>query len=428
MPAGVYVLMRGKKGIRKTKVDECFFSALRKPGKEQRKRYLAENQQYEIEMKIWRRKEKILMRELDKAWADGVDTSAIECKIIDHTSHKPVEPRESQLVFNDVTMAALKDKLSESPNATLLASEGKKILRDLLLQHDAELNQLWSGEEIAVNRVTASSYVLEDARLTFSVMIQEESLSRLMQGKGEQAQESGFFSRIIFSDVGSTIGERLIDILDTSVPDLDVYEHRVTTLLEEYLEAVNSGNYSRRTLKFSNEAARVWIAYFNYVESNNKMGLRYEKVDDHATKLPDNVARVAGGLHVLEGFDGEIGMDCLLCAIVLCDEASKDYVEYFVPKDINQIEALELKKWLIEKCVKKNRDYADINWIVQSGPYRMRKASLIHRYLEILEEQGYLKIEAPSYGRAKAFVKLDMNGSGQIRSQAIPWWKRSTAK
>ncbi len=325
-------------------------------------------------------------------------------------------------------MAALKDKLSQSPNATLLASEGKKILRDLLLQHDTELNQLWSGEEIAVNRVTASSYVLEDARLTFSVMIQEESLSRLMRGKGEQAQESGFFSRILFSDVGSTIGERLIDILDTSVPDLDAYEHRVAVLLEEYFEAELSGSYSRGILKFSNEAARLWIAYYNYVESNNKVGRRYEKVDDHATKLPDNVARVAGGLHVLEGFDGEIGMDCLRCAIVLCNEASKDYVEHFVPKDIDQIEAQELKNWLVEKCVRKKNDFAEINWIIQHGPYRMRKASLIHRYLEILEGQGYLKLEAPSYARAKAFVKLDMNGSGHIRSQAIPFWKRSISE
>lgn len=425
VPGGVYVLMRGKKGIRKTTVDECFFSALRKPGKEQRNRYLAEVQQYEIEIKIWRRKENILMKELDKAWAGGLDTSAISCKITEHTSRKPVEPRESQLVFNDVTMAALKEKLSQSPNATLLASEGKKILRDLLLQNDAELNQIWSGEQIAVNRVTMSSYVLEDARLTFSVMIQEESLSRLMRGKGEEAQESGFFSRIIFSDVGSTIGERLIDILDTSEPDLDAYEHRAAMLLKDYLDAVMSGSYRRRILKFSNEAARAWIAYFNYVESNNKVGGRYEKVDDHATKLPDNVARVAGGLHVLEGFDGEIGMDCLLCAIVLCNEASQDYVEYFVPKDIEQIEAQELKKWLIEKCVKKNQDFVDVNWITQHGPNRMRKASLIHRYLEILESQGYLKLEAPSYARAKAFVKLDMTGAGEIRSQALPFWKSS---
>lgn len=424
VPAGVYVLMRGKKGIRKTKVDECFFSPFRKSGKEQRELNLAEVQRCETELKIWSRKEKILMRELDKAFVRGLDTSAIECKISEHTNRKPAGPKECQLVFNDVTIAALKDKLSQSPNATLLASDGKKVLRDLLLQEDAELNQLWSGEEIAVNRVTASSYVLEDARLTFSVMIQDESLTRLMRDKGAQAQESGFFSRIIFSDVGSTIGERLIDILDTSEPDLDAYERRVTTLIKEYLEALMSGSYSRCVLKFSNEAARVWVAYFNYIESNNNPGKRYEKVNDHATKLPDNVARAAAGLHVLEGFDGEIGMDCLLSAVVLCNAASEDYVEHFVPKDIDQIEAEELKKWLIEKCVKKNQDYVGVNWILQFAPNRMRKAPLIHRYLEILESQGYLTVEVPSYAKAKAFVKLDMNAVGEVRSRTPHRWAR----
>lgn len=425
VPGGVFVLMRGKKGIRKTKVDECFFSAFRKPGKEQRKRNLAEVERYEIEMKIWSRKEKILMRKLDKACDDGLDTSRIESTIREHGSSKPADPKEIQLVFNDVTIAALKDKLSQWPNATLLASDGKKILRDLLLQHDAEMNQLWSGEEIAVNRVTSSSYVLEDARLTFSVMIQDESLSRLMGGKGTEALESGFFSRVIFSDVGSTIGQRLIDILDTSDPHLDAYERRVSTLVNEYLEAQNSGSYCRRVLKFSPEAARAWVAYYNYTESNNNVGGRYEIADDHATKLPDNVARVAAGLHVLEGFDGEIGMDCLLSAIVLCNEASKDYVECFVPKDIDEIEAQELKKWLIEKCVKKRKDYVEVNWIVQYAPYRMRKASLIHRYLEILESQGFLKVETPNHARAKAFVELDMNAAGEIRSRAPPYWDMS---
>lgn len=421
VPAGVYVLLQGQSGQRKTKVDECFFDALRKPSKAQRRQYLDELEAHKVRVRIWKRKEKVLMGALEKSYENGEDTGAIELAIAEHGKNKPGEPREIKLVFNDVTIAALKNKLGQSPNATLLASDGKKILKELLLQNDADVNQLWSGEAIDVSRVTTTSYILEDVRFTFSVMIQNDSLSRIMLDKGKEGKESGFFARIIFSDVGSTIGERLIDVIETHSPDLEAYNQRVATLLTEYVEAVVSGSCRRSVVTFSAEAARVWIAYFNYVESNIKVGGRYEKAGDHASKLADNVARVAAGLHVLEGFEGEIGMDCLLCATALCDEASRDYMEHIAPKDEDEIEAVAFKDWLIQKYVSKRTIWIELNKLLQFAPNRMRSAKSIHRYLEILERDECLVVWPPgSGGRKKAQVEVRMNRGGEAWSKALP--------
>lgn len=421
VPAGVYVLLQGKSGERKTKVDECFFEELRKPNKAHRQRYLDEAEAYKVRVRIWKRKEKVLMDALDKAYVDGRDTGAIESTIFDHGKSKPEEPRETKLVFNDVTIAALKNKLEESPNATLLSSDGKKVLKDLLLQNDADVNQIWSGEEIDVLRVEARSYILDGVRFTFSVMIQNDSLARIMLDKGKEGKESGFFARVIFSDVGSTIGERLIDVIEAPIPDLKGYNQRVATLLTEYGEAVAAGSYRRRVLKFSTEASRAWIAYFNYVESNIKAGGRYEKAGDHASKLADNVARIAAGLHVLEGFEGDIDMDCLLCAIALCDEASRDYMEHLAPKDEDEIEAVAFKDWLVQKYVSKRMIWIEVNRLLQFAPNRMRSARSIHRYLEILERDEYLVVWPPgSGGRKKAQVQLRMTGGGEAWSKAQP--------
>ena len=417
-PVGVYVLLQGSSGQRKTKVDECLFGGLRKPSKAQRARYLDEVEAYKVREKIWSRKNKVLMRAFEQAFADGKDTSSIESKIAENQKEKPGEPKEIKMVFKDVTMAALKSKLDESPNATLLSSDGRSILNGFLLENDADVNQLWSGEEIDVLRTTRKSFALDDPRLTFSVMIQNDALSRIMLGKGEKGKESGFFARVIFSDVGSTIGDRMIDVIETPIPDLDVFNQRVSVLLVEYIEAISGGSYKRRVLKFSAEASRVWIAYFNYVESNSKDGGRYGKANDHASKLADNVARVAAGLHVLEGFEGEIGMDCLLSAIALCDEASKDYVEHLAPKDRDEIEAIEFKDWLVDKYVSKRVAWVDLNKLLQLAPNRMRSAKTIHRYLEILERDEYLVVWPPgSGGRTKAQVEFRMTRSGEARSR-----------
>lgn len=419
VPACVYILMQGKSGQRKTKVDECFFSELRKPNKAQRKRYLEEVEAHKVRDMIWKRKNKVLMDAIGKAYVDGKDTDAIELAIAKNAKEKPEEPRELKLVFNDVTIAQLKNKLAQSPNATLLSSDGKKILKDLLLQNDAEFNQVWSGEAIDVERVTTPSYTLDDVRITFSVMIQNESLSRIMLEKGKEGKESGFFARVIFSDVGSTLGDRLIDVIETPIPNLDAFNQRVDALLTEYMEAAASDSYKRRILKFNAEASHAWIAYFNYVESNIKEGGRYEKAGDHASKLADNVARVAAGLHVLEGLEGEIGMDCLLSAIALCDEASKDYMVHLAPKNEDEMEAIELKNWLVNKYVSKRISLIDLNRLLKFGPNRMRSAKSIHRYLEILERDEYLVVWPPgSGGTNKAQIELRMSRDGEARSKA----------
>ncbi|MBL8256432.1 MAG: DUF3987 domain-containing protein [Pseudoxanthomonas mexicana] len=419
VPTSVYILLQGKSGERKTKVDECFFGELRKPSKIHRKQYLDEIDAHKVRLRIWKRKERVLMDALGRAYDDGKDTSALELEIIKHGMSKPDEPKEMKLIFSDTTIAALKNKLAESPNGTLLSSDGKKVLNDLILQNDADVNQLWSGEGIDIQRVEARSYMLDGVRFTFCVMVQNDSLSRIMLDKGEKAKESGFFARIIFSDVGSTIGERLIDIIETAIPDLEEYNKRITTLLTEYVEATAAGSYRRRTLKFGAESSRAWIAYFNYVESNIRAGGRYEKTGDHASKLADNVARIAAGLHVLEGFEGEIGLDCLLCAIVLCDEASKDYLEHLASKDEDEIEAVAFKDWLVQKYVSKRTSWIEVNRLLQFAPNRMRSAKRIHRYLEILERDEYLVVWPPgSGGRKMAQVEFRMSRGGVAWSKA----------
>ena len=164
-------------------------------------------------------------------------------------------------------------------------------------------------------------------------MIQTEALARIMRGKGAEAMESGLFARFIFSHDRSTQGERIIDITEDRTPAIDAFNARAAEFLVQVEAAVLNDGFKRSTLKFSKEAALAWTLYFNEVETNIKAGGRYENAGDHASKLADNVARVASVLHAFEGYAGDIGMAATLSAITICHEASKDYQEHVLPKD-----------------------------------------------------------------------------------------------
>ena len=63
-------------------------------------------------------------------------------------------------------------------------------------------------------------------------------------------------------------------------------------------------------LQLSEEAKRIWTAYFNKVEESLKQGGEFAEVKDFASKTAEQAARISGVLHVFEfGPEGEIQPD-----------------------------------------------------------------------------------------------------------------------
>ncbi len=60
----------------------------------------------------------------------------------------------------------------------------------------------------------------------------------------------------------------------------------------------------------------------------NPMGI-YHQAKDHASKLAENVGRVAALLHFFEGYDGDISLSTFNAAQRICDNCSKCFVQTF---------------------------------------------------------------------------------------------------
>lgn len=418
---GTFTVIGAKSGERKTTVDKDFFGAFIEVDNEIKAKSVEQEEKQKGELKMWTLRERALNAKYVAAVKAGEETSGIEDEIKAHDAKKPAPESGMQLVFKDATIQAIKKGMNNMPCITLLSSDSWKLLNEMILPNDAEFCQIWSDEPINVSRVTADSYTVTNPRLSKCLMIQPDKLATIMSGRGKESIGSGYMARIVFSDVGSTQGTRMTKLTPTSRTHREAFKNNIKELLLEYIEAVQSGSYLRTPCKFSPDAAHIWFNYFDYVEYEMREGGRYYNATDHASKLADNVARKAAAFHLTERFEGDIGADCVLAAIALCNEASKDYMTHIVPKDQLELDAMELYAWLIKWIkdqaskgirIKINHDHREISIIANYCHNRFRGKNL-RPLLGYLKEKGLVRLwlQPTSPGKGREMVDLTPQGN-----------------
>ncbi|MGV2861018.1 MULTISPECIES: DUF3987 domain-containing protein [unclassified Pseudomonas] len=108
---------------------------------------------------------------------------------------------------------------------------------------------------------------------------------------------------------------------------------------------------------------------------------------DHASKLADNVARVAALFHFFEKRGGDIAMETLEAAIDVCFWYSDEFLRMFASLPQEEIDAHELDAWLQLRREFGERFVAK-NAILQKGPGQLRKVKRLDQAIEVLSSQG----------------------------------------
>ncbi len=148
----------------------------------------------------------------------------------------------------------------------------------------------------------------------------------------------------------------------------------------------------REVICFSSEAQSAWLDYFNDIERKIRPGGLYENAGDHASKLAENVARIAAVLHYFEGFKGDISIETLDTAIKFCEEASRDYLEVFESESQDEVNADILVDWLHSDPDFRKHGEVKKNRIRQYGPSSLRSKEALGSALSILEGRGKVEI------------------------------------
>lgn len=396
VPTSTNTATSAKSGERKSTIENILMRSIRKIEDEQRQIFEDELRAYVAKLDIWKTKRKGLQRAISVKIGKQEDVSSEEAELHELLLAEPKPPRKFKMLYEDSTSQALYPGLhGQFPSAGLISTEGSTILNGSAMNDLAKANAIWSGETITVDRASSESYTLADARLTISIMIQPDLLTKYMtEDRGKLARGAGLLARFLVCTPGSTQGTRFITNGTVSWDHCDAFNARVAELVQENIDAVRSGNTTRQVVKFSPEAAARWLDVYNWIESQIAPGGQYADAGDHASKLPENIARVAALLHRFEGFPGDISPATLEAAYHICYACSYDFMQTFVAPPVQPQEAQDatlLDAWLQayrnvgHRALEKNR-------VRQGGPNALRDRVRLNRAIETLCQWGRIRV------------------------------------
>lgn len=172
------------------------------------------------------------------------------------------------------------------------------------------------------------------------------------------------------------------------------------------------GVKERMCLHFSSEAQRRWIEFYNHTESQMSVFGCLYNYKDYASKIADNMARIAAILHYFNGDKGDISLHITEAAIEITAWHVNEYLRLFAkPEESAQInkDVEELDWWIRNQCSRIGVPYIRKNTILQYGPNRLRNNARVNEILEILYSQNRIMVDKK--GKTLYIKPVDAFGS-----------------
>ncbi|MBP1146758.1 hypothetical protein JOE33_003681 [Pseudomonas sp. PvP027] len=392
VPCSLMILTIANSGERKSTVENIFLSGVRRFQSRMAEQYDEELLAWKMQLKIWEVKSKAIQGIIAKRAAKGVDTVSEEARMNEHFMLAPKKPRRFKMLYEDATSQALfRGMYQDLPSAGLISGEGLGVLNGPALNDLPKQNSLWSGDAIVVDRATVESFQLDDARLTVSVMVQESGFNSYMRARGEASRGSGLWARFLVCKPTSTQGSRQVESTTLSTERSERFSDRLVEFVERNVDLLNKVKPQRVVIEFSPEAAQRWIDLSNEIENQISPVGRLKSASDHASKLADNIARLAALLHCFERFEGGISLSTLNVAICLGNWYSREFLKLFDEAGEKEIDVDELADWLGKQCA-----YGSLvlrkNTVRQYGPSRLRNKKRLDDALELLQIRGAIQM------------------------------------
>lgn len=310
-------------------------------------------------------------------------------------AHQRIEPRvplKLKFLNEDVTIQALFGSMNEGLSSIgWISSEASGILESGAFQHFDKICSTWSGDGVRVGRVSADSYQIPDARLTTCLMVQPKIFDSFIKLKGEVAHGVGLTSRFLFCRPRTTQGARSWDDGVQSWDACNRFQLRAIELLSEYIELRRQGIGERREIILSSRAREIFINERNRIEKEISEEGAYGWSPGHASKLAENMIRIAAVFHVFEGRDGELSETTMRAAIELGYWFSRQYAKIFNPDTLLENDASVLHSWLRRQYEKTKSRRIDMVDVSRNCPNRLRSSERLRELYERLERDGIIR-------------------------------------
>ncbi|UCQ53887.1 DUF3987 domain-containing protein [Edwardsiella tarda] len=396
-PTSLFIVTIAESGERKSTVSKLLMKPIYQLEEQLFELYKQEITKWQYNVRIFKAEEKALMSKLKSEIRGGKDPTITRRSLSMLQDSYPVEPVRYKLTFNDTTTAAIKEYLCyDWRSVGILSDEAGTIFNGYALNELPFVNKMWDGATYSVERKNAPERLIKNARLTLSLQVQPVVINRYIERKGDVAKGIGFFARTLISRPFSTQGYRQITNPVVSSEHLPLFHERLMEIVNESI----TNKDERICLHFSPDAGQKWIAFYNEVETEMRLIGFLSDFKDYASKVAENMARIAALLHYFNGDEGDISLTAVDAAIEISSWYVNEYIKLFSkPQEVNIVnaDADELYWWIKEYCNRNFIPYMRKNTILQNGPDRFRKCSKANELLSILYYQG--KISAYKKGK-----------------------------
>ncbi|ARB86521.2 MULTISPECIES: YfjI family protein [Yersinia] len=417
-PVNIFSIVIADSGERKSAVDKLIMKPIYQFEESKFEEYLVKKAKYDHELMIIGEEEKALLSKLRRAVKNQEDTEGIKICLANLKLAYPVSPPRYKYIFSDATSAAIKEYLCGTWRSIgIMSDEGGVVFDGYALNELPFINKLWDGSVISVERKNGTEVPIKDARLTLSLMVQLTILQRFIERKGKMAHDVGFFPRCLICKPESTQGYREITGSSMSTVNLTRFHNRLTEMLNESIERNIRGE--RLCLKFSSEAEKKWIEFYNITEKEmQSFGILFE-FKGYASKMAENMARVAALLHCFSSKGDEISIESVKSAHNICVWYMTQYKQIFsnessLSSTVN--DENELWSWIYNQSIKESTEsgvpYIMKNFIRQFGPGKFRDKNILNDVLTALALQG--RVIVRKVGRTIFVEPLQTLGGGGI--------------
>jgi len=388
-PLSLYTLIVAESGEGKSAAFKKTMAPIQRVETECHKTFRTKQSDYETELNTWEATVALLKRELRKAIKQNEGVESAQKALDEHTANKPVLPRKFRLLYADTTPAALFEGLQRIlPTGALVTDEGDIYFKGDMRQARGHMNSLWGGEHLIVNRASKEDIEVRDPSFGMHISIQQGILARHLK---PEDRDSGWAARFIVCTPPPVRGTRQYH-LDTAQPGESWLwaDQRLETLVRENLALLENTDLSRQHLAFTPEAKILWVQMANEIEREMGDWGRFQDCPDHASKLTNQIGRVAALFHLFEDHDGDISPQTLSMAAHLCSYFSNDFQRVLMPPPQEIQDACALKEWFEDILRRYRRPNVPYNLVRRSGPQCIRDRKRLKAAVEVLCDQGII--------------------------------------
>ncbi|WP_231451892.1 YfjI family protein [Escherichia coli] len=410
-PVSLFLLTLAESGERKTAVDKLLMEPLYQQEMLLYSRHKNELTTWKNKEELLKAQKKALLSKLNKELRKGADESETLRQLEALQKNRGEKPVRYKFIFNDATTAAIKDQLcGQWRSVGIMSDEAGIIFDGYTLSELPFINKMWDGSVLSVDRKNEPEQMIENARMTLSLMVQPGLFDRYMERKGSVARDSGFLARCLISKPATTQGKRFINGAVTPGGSLTAFHERLMELARGSIE--KSSKDERYCLHFSPEAQKIFIDHYNVLEQDLSPSgpLSLSQFRGHVSKKTENIARIAALLQYFSQGEGKISADIMTSAVVISSWYTDEYKKLFALPDESELQlqdARELLDWLIEECRGECPPRVRKNYILQCGPGRFRNRKKLNVLLNILASQ--LRLSVVQEGKTTYVLLSEIN-------------------